>query len=192
MVKTRRFGTMVEDLGALARWLTDEGCTQVALEATGVYWRPVVNVLEDRLEVLVVNPEHIKALAGRKTDRKDAERLALLLRHGLLRGSFIPDRAQRELRDLTRARTALVQDRARVVNRLHKTLEAANIKLGAVLSGVCGASGQRILRELLAGETDPVRLADLADPRIQRTKREVLEQALPGTLTPALQFLVRE
>jgi transposase len=192
VVKTRRFGTMAEDLGALARWLTDEGCTHLALEATGVSWRPVVNVLEDRFEVLVVNPEHIKALAGRKTDQKDAERLALLLRHGLLRGSFIPDRQQRELRDLTRARTALVQDRARVVNRLHKTLEAANIKLGAVLSDLCGASGQRILRELLAGETDPVRLADLADPRIQRTKREALEQALLGTLTPALQFLVRE
>jgi transposase len=192
VTKQRRFGTTTRALGELARWLAGEGCTHVALESTGIYWRPVVNVLEDRFAVVVVNPEHIKALAGQKTDAKDAERLALLLRHGLLRGSFVPGRDQRELRDLTRARAALVQDKARVVNRLQKTLESANLKLGAVLSDITGVSGQRILQALLAGETDPLRLADLAHPRVPKTKREALEEALVGTLTPALQFLVRQ
>lgn len=192
VVKQRQFGTTMRALGELAAWLQAAGCTHLALESTGIYWRPVVNVLEDKVTVLVVNPEHIKALAGRKTDKKDAERLALLLRHGLLTGSFIPGREQRELRDLTRARTALVQDKARVVNRLQKTLESANLKLGSVLTQITGASGQRILTALLAGETDPLRLADLADPRVQKTKRQALEEALVGTLTPALQFLVRQ
>jgi transposase len=116
--ETRSFGTMQPELEQLRDWLVSAGCTQGAMEATGVYWKPVYNVLEGHLALLVVNPEHVKALAGRKTDRGDAKRLATLLRHGLLVGSFIPDRAQRELRELTRYRTSLLRDRARVVNRL--------------------------------------------------------------------------
>ncbi len=187
--KTQSFRTMTASLQALADWLAAEGCTHVALEATGVYWKPVYNLLEDRFTVLVVNPEHIKALAGRKTDLKDAERLAQLLRHDLLTGSFIPNRAQRELRELTRARTALIRERARVVQRLEKTLEGANIKLAAVLTDLLGVSGQRILEALVKGVTDPEQLADLAHWRVQK-KRADLEQAVVGDLTGPLRFLV--
>src|SRR5262245_2839973 len=132
--ETETFSTMLGELERLAGWLADRGVTHVAMEATGVYWKAVYNVLEgaDRWTVLVVNPEHVKAVTGRKTDRADAERLAFLLRHDLLAGSFIPARAQRELRELTRARTALVRERARVVQRLEKVLEGANFKLAAV------------------------------------------------------------
>ncbi len=191
--KTQTFSTMTVQLAALADWLAGEGCTHVALEATGVYWKPVYNLLEERFTVLVVNPEHIKALAGRKTDLKDAERLAQLLRHDLLTGSFIPSfiptRAQRELRELTRARTALIRERARVVQRLEKTLEGANIKLAAVLTDLLGVSGQRILEALVQGVTDPEQLADLAHWRVQK-KRAELEQAVVGALSGPLRFLV--
>ena len=187
--KTQSFRTMTASLQALADWLAAEGCTHVALEATGVYWKPVYNLLEDRFTVLVVNPEHIKALAGRKTDLTDAERLAQLLRHDLLTGSFIPNRAQRELRELTRARTALIRERARVVQRLEKTLEGANIQLAAVLTDLLGVSGQRILEALVKGVTDPEQLADLAHWRVQK-KRADLEQAVVGDLTGPLRFLV--
>jgi len=125
--EVRTFGTMTADLLTLAEWLAAARCTQVAMESTGVYWRPVFNLLHDRCEVLVVNAQHIKAVPGRKTDVKDAEWIAELLQYGLLRGSFIPPQPQRELRDLTRHRTTLVQERARVINRLQKVLEDANI-----------------------------------------------------------------
>jgi transposase len=191
--ETAVFGTMLGQLEQLAAWLTDHAVTHVALEATGVYWKAVYNVLEgaDRWTVLVVNPEHVKAMTGRKTDRADAERLAFLLRHDLLRGSFIPARAQRELRELTRARTALIRERARVVQRLEKVLDGANLKLGAVVSDLLGASGQRMLEAALQGVTDPDALVGLAHPRLQ-PKRDQLLQALQGQLTRPLRFLAQQ
>jgi transposase len=189
---TRTFETMTDDLRALARWLAEQGCTHVAMEATGAYWKPVYNVLElGGFELVVANAEHLRAVPGRKTDVKDAEWIATLLRHGLLRASFIPDREQRELRELTRYRTALVRERAREVNRLQKALEGANIKLAAVLTDVTGVSGRLILEALLAGRTDPGDLADLAHWRVQR-KREALERAVVGRLDGALGFVVRQ
>lgn len=191
--ETRTFSTMLGELEALARWLAERAVTQVALEATGVYWKAVYNVLEgaDRWTVRVVNPEHVKAVTGRKTDRADAERLAFLLRHDLLQGSFIPAREQRELRELTRARTALVRERARVVQRLEKVLEGANIKLGAVVTELLGASGQKMLDAALQGVTDPDELAGLAHAKLQ-PKRDLLVQALAGRLTRPLRFLARQ
>ena len=188
--KTQTFGTTLDELERLRDWLRDAGCTHVAMEATGVYWKPIHNVLEAHFTLAVGNAEHIKALRGRKTDVKDAEWIATLLAHGLMPASFIPDRAQRELRELTRFRTALIRDRARMVNRLQKTLEGANIKLGTVLTDVVGASGQRILDALLRGDSDLEAVVELADPRILRTKRVALERALLGRLAGRLQFLV--
>jgi transposase len=192
VTKTRTFGTMTADLEGLADWLAEQGCATVAMEATGAYWKPVYNVLEARggCAPVVVNAEHCRAVPGRKTDVKDAEWLATLLRHGLVRASFIPDRAQRELRELTRYRTALIRDRADEVNRLQKTLEAANIKLASVISDVTGVSGQRILEALVAGRTDPEELADLAHARVQK-KRAELEQAVVGRLEGVLRFVVQ-
>jgi transposase len=181
---------MLDDLERLRDWLQAEGCTHVAMEATGVYWKPVHNVLEEHFTVVIANAEHVRAVPGRKTDVKDAEWIATLLRHGLVAPSFIPDRAQRELRELTRFRTALIRDRARMVNRLQKTLEGANVKLAAVLTDVVGASGQRILQALLRGDSDPEAMAELADPRVLRTKRDALERALLGRLEGPLHFLV--
>lgn len=187
----RDWGTMVRDLEGLRDWLVAQGVTHVTMEATGVYWKPVYNVLEgaDFAAVLVVNPEHVKAVTGRKTDAADAERLAFLLRHDLLAGSFIPERAQREWRELTRARTALIGERARVVQRLEQVLEGANIKLGAVLTDLLGVSGQAMLEALLAGESDPEAIAGLAHPRLA-PKRAELEGALAGTLGATARFLV--
>jgi transposase len=187
------FSTMLGELERLGRWLAERGVTHVAMEATGVYWKAVYNVLEgaDRFTVLVVNPEHVKAITGRKTDRADAERLAFLLRHDLLAGSFIPARAQRELRELTRTRTALVRERARVVQRLEKVLEGANIKLGAVVTELLGVSGQAMLDAALQGMTDPEELVGLAHRKLQ-PKRELLLEALAGRLTRPLRFLARQ
>jgi transposase len=191
--ETRTFSTMLGQVEALAAWLAEAGVSHVALEATGVYWKPIYNVLEGQgtWTILVVNPEHVKAVSGRKTDRADAQRLAFLLRHDLLQGSFIPARAQRELRELTRARTALVRERARVVQRLEKTLEGANVKLGAVLTELLGASGQTMLEAALRGITDPDELAGLAHPKLQ-PKRDLLVEALRGRLTRPLRFLARQ
>lgn len=190
----RGFATMVDDLTGLAAWLTAEGVTHVVMEATGVYWKSVYNVLESEADfaaILVVNPEHIKAVTGRKTDRADAARLAFLLRHDLLVGSFIPERSQRELRDVVRGRTALIRERARTVQRLEKALEAANIKLGAVLTELLGVSGQAMLDALLAGELDPQGIVQLAHPKLA-PKRADLERALATTLSPLARFLVQQ
>lgn len=187
--ETRTFSTMLPGLEALRDWLVEQGCSHAGMEATGVYWKPVYNVLESRLDLLVVNAEHIKAVPGRKTDVKDAEWIAELVRHGLVRSSFIPERDQRDLRELTRYRAALTEDRSRVVNRLQKALEGANIKLASVLSDIMGVSGQRILDALLAGETDTEAMADLAHWRVQ-TKRAALEQSLMGQLSSRLSFVV--
>ncbi|MFN8637422.1 MAG: IS110 family transposase [Chloroflexota bacterium] len=191
--ETATFSTMLGELERLAGWLAERRVSHVALEATGVYWKAVYNVLEgaDRWTVLVVNPEHVKAITGRKTDRADAQRLAFLVRHDLLSGSFIPAREQRELREVTRARTALVRERARIVQRLEKTLEGANIKLGAVVTELLGTSGQAMLDATLAGVSDPEELAGLAHHKLA-PKRELLVQALAGRLTRPLRFLVQQ
>ena len=142
-----KFGTMTEDLLKMADWLMDHGCTHVAMESTGVYWKPIYNLLESTgMEILVVNAKHIKIVPGRKTDIKDAEWIAKLLHHGLVRSSFIPDKPQRELRELTRYRRSLIQERSREVSRIQKVLEGANIKLGSVASDVLGKSGNTNLR----------------------------------------------
>jgi transposase len=158
--KIRQFGTTTKDLLALSDWLVGEGCTHVAMESTGVYWKPVYNILEGQFELLVVNAQHLKAVPGRKTDVRDAEWIAELLAHGLLRGSFVPPANVRELRDFTRYRTSLVRDRARTINRLQKVLEDANIKLANVVTDIHGVSARLMLEALVAGERDAQQLAN--------------------------------
>ena len=187
----RTFGTMTDDLLALGDWLNAAGCTHVAMESTGVYWKPIYNLLEDRFELLLVNAYHIKAVPGRKTDVKDCEWIADLLRHGLLKASFVPDRPRRELRELTRYRTTLVQERSAEVNRLQKTLEGANIKLSAVASNVLGKSGRDMLEALVNGEAAPAATAQLARGRL-RTKLPELERSLTGRLGPHQRFLLAQ
>ena len=186
--ETRTFSTMTGALTDLAQWLKEQGCTHVAMESTGVYWKPIYNVLEGAFEILVVNPTVIKKLKN-KTDVADAEWIADLLRHGLLRGSFIPSAQQRILRDLTRYRTTLIDDRTREVNRLQKVLEDANLKLASVATDIMGVSGRAILAQLIQGQTDPATLAELAKGRL-RGKRELLEHALVGTLKPHHRFML--
>jgi transposase len=189
--QTRRFGTMTRDLLALSDWLLQAGCTHVAMESTGVFWRPIYNLLEDQFKLLVVNAHHLKAVPGRKTDQKDAEWIAELLQHGLLRASFIPPVAQRQQRDLTRYRRTLVEDRVRIINRLQKVLEDANIKLSAVVSDLLGVSARDMLDRLASGETDPELLAQLARGRL-RSKLAQLQAALEGHFTAHHAFLVAE
>src|SRR4051812_32357522 len=189
--EVRTFGTMTADLLALSDWLAAQGVTHVALESTGVYWKPVWNVLEGSFELLLANARHIKAVPGRKTDVTDAEWIADLLRHGLLRASYVPNRPQRELRELTRYRTSLVRERTAAANRLQKTLEGANIKLASVATDILGKSGREILAALVAGETDGAALAQLAQGRL-REKLPQLEQALVGCIGPHQRFLVAE
>jgi transposase len=184
------FGTMTGDLLALADWLTAQQVTHVAMESTGVYWKPVYNLLDGLFELLLVNAQHIKQVPGRKTDVKDCEWIAELLQHGLLRRSFVPPQPVRELRELTRQRAQLVAEKARVANRIQKVLEDANIKLGSVASDVLGKSGRAILGALVAGETDPEKLADLALRRL-RAKKELLRRALQGRVTEHHRFLLR-
>jgi transposase len=180
----RTFKTMTADLLEMANWLDGLNVTHVAMESTGVYWRPVFNVLEnEHRTLLLVNPQHMRAVPGKKTDVKDAEWIADLLRHGLLQASFIPAPAVRALRELTRYRKTLVQERADEVNRLHKTLEGANIKLAAVATDVLGVSGRAMFAALLQGERDPEILADLARGNL-RKKLPQLRQALAGQIQP--------
>src|SRR3954449_4344313 len=187
----RTFGTMTTDLLALADWLGAAGVTHVAMESPGVYWKPVDNLLEDQFTLLLVNAQHVKAVPGRKTDVRDCEWLADLLRHGLLRASFVPDQPQRELRELTRYRTSLVQERSREASRLQKTLEGANIKLSSVATDILGKSGREILTQLVAGSTDAAALAELARGRM-RAKIPELERALVGRFDAHQRFLVAE
>jgi len=187
----RTFSTMTPEVCQLRDWLKSLGVTHVAMESTGVYWKPIYNVLEGHFELLVVNAQHIKAVPGRKTDLKDAEWIADLLRHGLLRPSFVPSAQQRELRDLTRHRTRLIEERSRVINRLQKVLEDANIKLATVASDLMGKSAQAMLKGLLAQEADPAVLSELALGKL-RAKRELVEQALTGRLKPHHRFLISE
>jgi transposase len=187
----RSFGTMTRDILALREWLTELKVTHVAMESTGVYWQPIFNLLEGHFTVWVVNAQHIKKVPGRKTDVKDAEWIAQLLQCGLLRPSFVPERQQRELRDLTRQQTKLVQQRNAVENRIQKVLETANIKLGSVASDVLGVSGRKMIEALIAGEKDVEVLADLAKRQL-RGKIPELQRALEGELTDHHRFLLHE
>ena len=187
----RRFGTMTADLVELRQWLTEQQVTHAAMESTGVYWQPVFNLLEGHLEVWVVNAQHIKKVPGRKTDMKDAEWIAQLMQCGLLKPSFVPERQQRELRDLTRQQSKLVQQRNAVDNRIQKVLETANIKLGSVASDVLGVSGRRMIEALIGGEKDTSVLADLAQKKL-REKIPQLQRALAGEVTDHHRFLLRQ
>lgn len=188
--QTRQWGTMTADLRAMADWLAAAGVTHVAMESTGVFWKPIYNILEERFTLLLVNARHIKQVPGRKTDVQDCQWIAQLLQHGLLRGSFVPPRPQRELRELTRQRTQLIAERGRVVNRIHKTLEDANIKLGSVASDILGVSGRAMIEALISGEQDAGKLADFAQRKL-RGKIPELERALEGKLTEHHRFLLR-
>lgn len=186
----RTYGTTTPELLGLLDWLVEAGCTHVAMESTGVYWKPVFNLLEGHFaQVLVVNAQHVKALPGRKTDLKDAEWLAQLLQHGLLRGSFIPPAPIRELREYTRYRKQCIRDRADEANRIQKLLEVANLKLGSVATDILGVSGRAMLAALVRGDSEPTALADLAKGRL-RKKRPQLIAALTGRITPAQRALL--
>lgn len=188
----RRFTTMTGELLLCVDWLQKAHCTAVAMESTGVYWKPPWNVMEDLFEtVMIVNAEHMRRVPGHKTDKKDAEWIADLLQLGLLKPSFIPPQSQRELRDLTRLRTTLTQERTRLVNRVHKLLEDANLKLSSVLTDIMGQSGQHILGAILRGEEDPTVLADMALRRAAN-KREALVLALRGRVSDHHRLLLRE
>ena len=189
--ETRTYATTTDDLLRLSDWLAAGGCTHVGLESTGEYWKPVFNLLEGSFAVWLLNAQHIQAVPGRKTDVRDAEWIAELLRHGLVRPSCIPPRHQRELRELTRHRTNFVRERATLTNRVQKVLEGTNLKLAAVVANVLGASGRAMLAAIVAGEADPATLAELAKGRL-RKKREQLEQALVGRVQPHHRFLLAE
>ncbi len=187
----RSFGTTTTELLALSDWLTTQGVTRVAMESTGEDWKPIYNILEFNFELMVVNAQHLKNVPGRKTDVKDAEWIADLLRHGLLRGSFIPPLVQRDLRDLTRQRITLVRERARVTNRLQKVLEWANIKLASVVTDITGVSARRMLRAIVDGQTDVHSLAQLAKGR-KGHKLPQLEEALLGKVRDHHRFLIQQ
>ena len=189
--ESRTFSAMTADLLRLGDWLTGNGVTHVAMESTGVYWQPVYNLLEGvGLTLLVVNAQHIKAVPGRKSDVKDSEWIADLLRHGLVRGSYIPDRPQRELRELVRYRTSLVRQRSQMVNRIQKVLEGANIKLSSVATNVVGVSGRAMLEAIIEGMEDPRALAGLARGKLQ-DKRTQLEAALQGLVGEHQRLLLK-
>lgn len=188
--ETKRFGTMTADLLKLADWLRAGQVTAVAMESTGVYWRPVFNILESEFEVLLVNARHIKYVPGRKSDVSDAQWIAELLQHGLLKASYVPETPQRDLRDLIRYRTALIQERTREINRVQKVLEDANVKLASVATNVMGVSGRQMLEALIGGVEDPEALADLAKGRL-RAKIPQLELALEGRVRDSHRLLLR-
>src|SRR6267154_2629238 len=189
--QTRAFGTFTRELLELGDWLRACGVTHVAMESTGVYWKPVWNLLEGLFEVLLVNAQHIKAVPGRKTDQKDSEWIADLLQHGLLRASFVPPTPIRELRDLTRYRASLAQEINRIANRIQKVLEDANIKLASVATDTLGASGRAMLEAMVKGEQDSQRLAEMAQGKL-RNKIPELQEALQGRVSRHHRFLLRE
>src|SRR6266567_8261521 len=187
--EVRTFGTTTQELWALSDWLTAHGCTHAAMESTGVYWKPVWHVLEGSLELVLANAMHIKNVPGRKTDVNDAMWIADLLAHGLIRGSFVPPESIQEMRDLTRTRKQLVREAARHTLRIQKTLEDANIKLSSVVSDILGTSGRAILDALAHGETDPEKLAELANKRLKAPREELVE-ALRGKVKSHHRFLL--
>jgi transposase len=178
----KSFGTFTSQLEEMAEWMEEHKVTDVAMEATGVYWKPVWNVLEGRFDLLLANPEQVKALRGKKSDKRDASRIAEFLQHGLLEGSYVPTVGIRQLRDLTRNRARVVQEVGRITNRIHKILEDANLKLSSVASDVLGVTGRKILAQLVEGKTDPSDLAELAQGKLKNKKAQ-LRQALAGKLT---------
>jgi transposase len=188
-VVTHTFGTMTTDLLALREWLQAYGVTHVAMESTGVYWKPIYYLLEEHVTVLLVNMQHLKQVPGRKSDVKDREWLAQLLECGLLRGSLVPPTPIRDLRDLTRYRKKQIEDRTQEINRLYRVLEEAGVKLASVMSDIMGRSGRAMLEALLAGTTDPTALAELARGRL-RPKIPALRAALQGQFRPHHAFLI--
>lgn len=188
--ETRTFPTTIKGLLELSSWLSKKGCTHVAMEATGVYWKPVWHVLEGAFGLVLANASHVKNVPGRKTDVKDAEWLAELLAHGLIRASFVPPQPIQELRDLTRTRKQLVREVTQHTQRIQKTLENANIKLESVISDILGMTGRRILQGLVEGCIDPEKLAELRHARIQATREELVD-ALRNTVTPHHRFMLR-
>jgi transposase len=189
--EVRTFKTTTKELLSLSEWLAAEGCTHVAMEATGVYWKPVWHILSDGdFTLLLANAAHVKNVPGRKTDVNDATWLADLLTHGLIRGSFVPDQQTQEMRDLLRTRKQLVRERSSHIQRLQKTLEDANVKLDSVISDIVGLSGRRMIEALITGETEPGALAALAHRRIKATPDQ-LEAALRGRVTRHHRFLLR-
>ena len=189
--EVRTFKTTTTELLALSDWLAAEKCTHIAMEATGVYWKPVWHILSDGdFSLVLANAAHVKNVPGRKTDVNDATWLADLLAHGLIRGSFVPDQQTQEMRDLLRTRKQLTRERSRHVQRLQKTLEDANIKLDSVISDIMGLSGRKMIEALIAGESDPERLAQLAHRRIKATP-EALREARRGRVTRHHRFLLR-
>jgi transposase len=186
----RRFGTMTDELLQLADWLRVGQVKAVAMESTGVYWKPVFNILESEFEVILVNARHIKYVPGRKSDISDAQWLGELLQHGLLKASYIPEQPQRDLRDLLRYRTSLIQERVREVNRVQKVLEDANVKLASVASNVMGVSGRKMLAAIIAGKDDPKALAEMSKGRL-RAKIPELERALEGRVRSSHRMLLQ-
>ncbi len=184
-----KFGTSSRELLRLGDWLASCGVTIVAMESTGVFWKPVWNLLEGRFQLMLVNAQHVKQVPGRKTDVTDCDWISQLLEHGLLKASFVPDRPLRELRDLTRQRTQLLGDRARVVNRIQKTLEDANIKLASVATDITGKSGRAILDALVQGKLTPEQMAELVHKRME-PKKPALREALAGRVTPHHRFML--
>ena len=187
--QVRTFGTMTGDLEQLGDWLVQEGVTIAAMESTGVYWKPIWNLLEGRLKLMLVNAQHVHQVPGRKTDVKDSQWLADLLQHGLLEASFVPETSLRQLRDLTRGRSTLMADRARVVNRVQKILEDANIKLASVATDVTGVSGRAMIKALIQGDQTPAEMAQLAKSHLKAKRRQLIE-ALAGKLTDHHRFLL--
>jgi transposase len=189
--EVRSFATTTSGLQGLSAWLQEQGCTHVAMEATGVYWKPVWNILSDSdFELVLANAAHIKNVPGRKTDVNDATWIADLLAHGLIRSSFVPEERYQELRSLQRTRKQLQRERASHVQRMQKTLEEANIKLGSAISDILGVSGRAIIVALIGGETNPVKLADMADRRVKASREELCE-ALRGRVTDHHRFLLQ-
>jgi len=189
--EVRTFATTTASLIALSEWLTENKCTHVAMEATGVYWKPVWHILSDGdIELVLANAAHVKNVPGRKTDVKDADWVSDLLAHGLIRASFVPDTHTQEMRTLMRTRRQLVREKSSHILRIQKTLEDANIKLDSVVTDVMGLSGRKMIQALIAGEKDPAKLARLADPRV-KASQETLRQALRGRVTKSHRFLLR-
>jgi transposase len=187
---TRQFRTTTRAILEMAEWLEERGVEMVAMESTGVYWKPLWNLLEGRVNLMLCNARHVRNVPGRKTDKRDAQWLADLLQHGLLKPSFVPSRRQRFLRDLTRQRRVLADEKTRVVNRIQKVLEDANIKLSSVASDVMGASGRDMIRAIIAGERDPAVLADMARQKLRRKLPE-LREALCGDVTEHHRFMLQ-
>lgn len=189
--ETRTFKATTAALRELTAWLQADGCTHVAMESTGSYWKPVYNLLEDHFELVLVNTRHLKLVPGRKSDVKDAEWIAELLQHGLLRASYVPAREERELRELSRYETSLKGERTAEINRIQKVLEGANIKLATVASNVVGRSGREMLEAIASGIEDPRALAALGTGRL-RAGQDVLEEVLTGLVLPHQRFMLRQ